>query len=64
MWYNIHVVITMKTYKVQLKFSDRNAEAFWRKQLSLCRDCYNFAADVIWNDKSVQLGMSALHKAV
>ena len=41
----------MKTYNVQLIFDDPNAEAFWRKQLSLVRDCYNFASDVVYSKR-------------
>ena len=54
----------MLTYKVELQFDSAESEAFWRKQLAFCRDCYNFASEIIWKDKSVGLGQSQLHRAV
>ena len=54
----------MLTYNVELKFDSAESEAFWREQLSLCRDCYNFASGVVWSDKSVGLGQTQLHRAV
>lgn len=53
----------MKTYNVQLIFDDPNAEAFWRKQLSLVKDCYNFASDVVYG-KRLQFGIKIIHAAV
>lgn len=54
----------MLTYKVELRFDSAESEAFWRNQLSLCRDCYNLASERIWSDKSIKLGQSQLHHAV
>ncbi len=54
----------MLTYKVELRFDSAESEAFWRNQLSLCRDCYNLVSERIWSDKSIKLGQSQLHHVV
>ena len=53
----------MKAYKVQLIFDNPNAEAFWRKQLSLSQECYDFASGIVY-DKRLKFGIKVIHDAV
>lgn len=53
----------MKAYKVQLIFDNPNAEAFWRKQLYLSKECYDFASDIVYS-KKLKFGIKVIHDAV
>lgn len=51
----------MLTYKTKLTFESEKVKTFWVKRMSLVRDCYNFAAAVVFNEK-VLLGIKPFHK--
>lgn len=50
----------MRTYKVKLEFESQNVKDFWKERICLVRDCYNYASNIIFNEK-VQLGLKPIH---
>lgn len=50
----------MRTYKVKLEFENQNVKDFWKERICLVRDCYNYASNIIFNEK-VQLGLKQIH---
>ena len=50
----------MKTYKVKLMFSNPEIYDFWVGQMSLVRDCYNFASKVIFEEHTT-LTLKTVH---
>lgn len=50
----------MRTYKVKLLFDNPQTYDFWVDRLHLVRDCYNYASNIIFNEK-IQLGLKPIH---
>ena len=50
----------MRTYKVKLKFDNPQTYDLWVDRLHLVRDCYNYASNIIFNEK-LQLGLKPIH---
>lgn len=50
----------MRTYKVKLEFETKNVKDFWKERICLVQDCYNYASNIIFNEK-VQLGLKQIH---
>ena len=51
----------MLTYKTKLRFESEEVRSFWADRMCLVRDCYNFAARIVFEEK-VALGMMPFHK--
>lgn len=51
----------MITYKTKLKFESEKVKTFWVKRMCLVRDCYNFASEIVFNEK-IPLGMMPFHR--
>ena len=50
----------MKTYKVKLRFNNQEIYDFWVSQMSLVRDCYNFASKIMFDEK-LPLNIKSVH---
>lgn len=50
----------MRTYKVKLLFDNPQTYDLWVDRLHLVRDCYNYASNIIFNEK-IQLGLKPIH---
>lgn len=50
----------MLTYKTKLIFDSPKAHAFWVERMRLVRECYNFASDIVFNEKT-PLGLKPFH---
>ena len=50
----------MKTYKVKLMFRNQEIYDFWVAQMSLVRDCYNFASEIMFDEK-LPLNIKSVH---
>lgn len=51
----------MLTYKTKLLFESEEVRTFWVERMCLVRDCYNFAAKIVFNEK-IALGMMPFHR--
>ena len=50
----------MRTYKVKLKFETPEIQSFWKNRIILVLNCYNYASNIIFNEK-IQLGLKPIH---
>lgn len=50
----------MRTYKVKLEFENQKVKDFWKDRICLVQECYNYASNIIFNEK-LQLGLKSVH---
>ena len=50
----------MRTYKTKLMFGNQEIYDYWVSQLCLVRDCWNFASEIVYNEK-IPLGLKPFH---
>ena len=50
----------MLTYKTKLLFDSEKAYAFWVERMCLVRDCYNYASQIVFEEK-IPLGLKPFH---
>ena len=56
----------MLTYKTKLIFESQKVKDFWKKQMCLVRDCYNFASKIVFEEKitlNIKLYHARLYRA-
>ena len=50
----------MRSYKTKLMFGNQEIYDYWVSQLCLVRDCWNFASEIVFNEK-IPLGLKPFH---
>ena len=50
----------MRTYKTKLMFGNQEIYDYWVSQLCLVRNCWNFASEIVFNEK-IPLGLKPVH---